>query len=343
MQESNSLKSFGRLMTSLEGTSLTYKDKKLLSNKHVGGIVLFSKNFESQLQIQSLCSEIKNVKENIIIAVDQEGGRVQRFKNEFTALPSMQDLGDYAIEKNNMQICHEIGWLMASELTASGIDISFAPVLDVDRETSSIIGNRAFSNDPKLVTQLARNFINGMNEAGMQATGKHFPGHGGVYEDSHISEPIDARSYKKLLEIDLKPFIELKNNLGALMTAHITFPKIDSICVSYSDIWIKKILKAKLAFEGIVFSDDLSMKGAGDFSMGEKAIKSIEAGCDMVLVCNDHDGTMDVIDTFEKNDVKTSVKIKNLKNAADIYWNDLKNQDRAIEVKNIIKEMGITS
>ena len=342
MQESNSLKRFGRLMTSLEGASLNYKDKKVLSNKHVGGIVLFSKNFESQLQIQSLCSEIKNVKENIIIAVDQEGGRVQRFKNEFTALPSMQDLGDYAIEKNNMEICHEIGWLMASELTASGIDISFAPVLDVDRETSSIIGNRAFSNDPKLVTQLARNFINGMNEAGMQATGKHFPGHGGVYEDSHISEPIDARSYKKLLEIDLKPFIELKNNLGALMTAHITFPKIDSICVSYSDIWIKKILKEKLAFEGIVFSDDLSMKGAGDFSMDEKAIKSIEAGCDMVLVCNDYDGTMDVIDAFEKNDVQMSAKIKDLKNSADINWNDLENQDRVKDVKNLIKEMGRT-
>ena len=143
MQESNSLQSFGRLMTSLEGMSLTTEDKKLLSNKHVGGIVLFSKNFESQLQIQSLCSEIKAVKENIIIAVDQEGGRVQRFKNEFTVLPSMQELGDYAIKKNNMGICHEIGWLMASELAASGIDISFAPVLDVDRDTSSIIGNRA--------------------------------------------------------------------------------------------------------------------------------------------------------------------------------------------------------
>ena len=254
----------------------------------------------------------------------------------------MQDLGDYAIEKNNMQICHEIGWLMASELTASGIDISFAPVLDVDRETSSIIGNRAFSNDPKLVTQLARNFINGMNEAGMQATGKHFPGHGGIFEDSHISKPIDTRSYKKLLETDLKPFIELKNNLGALMTAHITFPKIDSICVSYSDIWIKKILKEKLAFEGIVFSDDLSMKGAGDFSMDEKAIKSIEAGCDMVLVCNDYDGTMDVIDAFEKNDVQMSAKIKDLKNSADINWNDLENQDRVKDVKNLIKEMGRT-
>ena len=342
MQESNFLNSFGRLMTSLEGTSLTYKEKELISNKHIGGIILFSKNFESQSQIHSLCLDIKSVKQNIIIAVDQEGGRVQRFKNEFTPLPSMQDLGDYAIEKNNLGICHEIGWLMASELAASGIDISFAPVLDVDRETSSIIGNRAFSNDPKLLIKLARNFINGMNEAGMQATGKHFPGHGGIFEDSHISEPVDNRSYEKLLEIDLKPFIELKNNLGALMTAHITFPKIDDICVSYSDIWIKKILKEKLTFEGIVFSDDLSMKGAGAFSMGEKAMKSIEAGCDMVLVCNDYDGTMDVIDTFEKNDVQMSAKIKDLKNSADINWNDLENQDRVIGVKNLIKEMGRT-
>ena len=342
MQESNSLQSFGRLMTSLEGKSLTSEDKKLLSNKHVGGIILFSKNFESQLQIQSLCSEIKAVKENIIIAVDQEGGRVQRFKNEFTVLPSMQDLGDYGIKKNNLRICHKIGGLMANELAASGIDISFAPVLDVDRETSSIIGNRAFSNDPKLLIKLARNFINGMNEAGMQATGKHFPGHGGIFEDSHISEPVDNRSYEKLLEIDLKPFIELKNNLGALMTAHITFPKVDDICVSYSGIWIKKILKEKLTFEGIVFSDDLSMKGAGAFSMGEKAMKSIEAGCDMVLVCNDYDGTMDVIDTFEKNDVQMSAKIKDLKNSADINWNDLENQDRVIDVKNLIEEMGKT-
>ena len=342
MQESNSLKIFGRLMTSLEGTSLTLEDKKLLSNKHVGGIILFSKNFESQIQIQSLCSEIKALKENIIIAVDQEGGRVQRFKNEFTILPSMQDLGDYSINKNNFEICHEIGWLMASELAASGIDISFAPVLDVDRVTSSIIGNRAFSNDPQLVIKLARNFINGMNEAGMQATGKHFPGHGGIFEDSHISEPVDIRSYEELLEIDLKPFIELKNNLGSLMTAHITFPKVDDICVSYSDMWIKNILKEKLAFEGIVFSDDLSMKGAGDFSMGEKAMKSIEAGCDMVLVCNDYDGTMDVIDAFEKNDVQMSAKIKDLKNSADINWNDLENQDRVKDVKNLIREMGRT-
>ena len=217
MQESNTLKSFGRLMTSLEGASLTSEDKKLLSNKHVGGIILFSKNFESQLQIQSLCSEIKSVKENIIIAVDQEGGRVQRFKNEFTLLPSMQDLGDYATKKNNMGICHEVGWLMASELIASGIDISFAPVLDVDRETSSIIGNRAFSNDPKLLVQLAGNFINGMNEAGMQATGKHFPGHGGIFEDSHIYLHVQENACQSLAYLDMEVYLRIAIYLNLLI------------------------------------------------------------------------------------------------------------------------------
>jgi len=340
MQESNFLNSFGRLMTSLEGTSLTSKEKELISNKHIGGIILFSKNFESQSQIQSLCFDIKSIKQNIIIAVDQEGGRVQRFKNEFTVLPSMQDLGDYAIKKNNLRICHEIGWLMASELAASGIDISFAPVLDVDRETSSIIGNRAFSNDPKLLVQLAGNFINGMNEAGMQATGKHFPGHGGIFEDSHISEPVDTRSYEQLFELDLKPFTELKDNLGAMMTAHITFPNIDNVCVSYSNIWIKEILRERLAFEGIVFSDDLSMKGAGDYSMGEKAVKSIEAGSDMVLVCNDYDGTMDVVDAFEKNNIQNSSKIVTLQNSSNIQWSELVKKDRFKDIKNLIKEMG---
>jgi len=287
-----------------------------------------------------LCLDIKSVKQNIIIAVDQEGGRVQRFKNEFTPLPSMQNLGDYAIEKNNLGICHEIGWLMASELAASGIDISLAPVLDLDRETSSIIGNRAFSNDPKLLIQLADNFINGMNEAGMQATGKHFPGHGGIFEDSHISEPVDSRSYEQLIELDLKPFTELKDNLGAMMTAHITFPNIDSVCVSYSNLWIKEILRERLAFHGIVFSDDLSMKGAGDYSMGEKALKSIEAGCDMVLVCNNYDGTMEVINAFEKNNVQTSSKITVLQNSANIDWSDLVKKDRVKNIKNLIKEMG---
>jgi len=340
MQESNYLNTFGKLMTDIEGASLTPQDKELISSKHVGGIILFSKNFESQSQIRSLCTEIRSVKKNIIIAVDQEGGRVQRFKNEFSTLPSMQELGDYALKNNNLEICHEVGWLMASELAASAIDISFAPVLDVDRDTSSIIGNRAFSNDPDLLIQLARKFINGMNEAGMQATGKHFPGHGGIFEDSHLLEPVDSRSFEKLLENDLQPFIELKDSLAAVMTAHIAFPKIDSDCVSYSNIWIKEILRKKLTFDGVVFSDDLSMKGAGNDSMGEKALKSIKAGCDVVLVCNDNIGTLDVIDAFEKNGVQTSTKIQILQNSAHIDWNELNSQDRVRDIKNLIKEMG---
>ena len=342
MQESNYLNTFGKIMTDIEGASLTPRDEELISSKHVGGIILFSKNFESQSQIRSLCTEIRSVKKNIIIAVDQEGGRVQRFKNEFSTLPSMQQLGDYALKNNNLEICHEVGWLMASELAASAIDISFAPVLDVDRDTSSIIGNRSFSNDPDLLIQLARKFINGMNEAGMQATGKHFPGHGGIFEDSHLLEPVDSRSFEKLLENDLQPFIELKDSLAAVMTAHIAFPKIDSDCVSYSNIWIKEILRKKLTFNGIVFSDDLSMKGAGNDSMGEKALKSIKAGCDVVLVCNDQIGTLDVIDAFEKNDVQTSTKIQILQNSAQIDWNVLKSQDRVRDIKNLIKEMGRT-
>ena len=174
----------------------------------------------------------------------------------------------------------------------------------------------------------------------MQATGQHFPGHGGIFEDSHISEPVDTRSYEQLFELDLKPFIELKDNLGAMMTAHITFPNIDSVCVSYSNIWIKEILRERLAFEGIVFSDDLSMKGAGDYSMGEKAVKSIEAGSDMVLVCNDYDGAMDVVDAFEKNNIQNSSKIVTLQNSSNIQWSELVKKDRFKDIKNLIKEMG---
>jgi beta-N-acetylhexosaminidase len=174
----------------------------------------------------------------------------------------------------------------------------------------------------------------------MQATGKHFPGHGGIFEDSHISEPVDTRSYEQLFDLDLKPFTELKDNLGAIMTAHITFPDIDSVCVSYSNIWIKEMLRERLAFQGIVFSDDLSMKGAGDYSMGEKAVKSIEAGCDMVLVCNDYDGTMGVLDAFEKNNIDNSGKIRALQNSADIDWSELMNKDRAKDIKNLIREIG---
>ena len=327
-------------MISIDGTTLSSSDKDLIRNRHVGGIILFTRNFHSQPQIEELCSEIKNIKNNIIIAVDQEGGRVQRFNGEYTQLPSMQVLGDYCISNNDYSFAADVGWLMSLELIASGVDISFAPVLDVDRNTSSIIGNRSFSNKPQNVVDIASHFIQGMSEAGMKATGKHFPGHGGIKEDSHIAEPIDIRSHNELMDTDLKPFIELKDKLSAVMTAHITYPDIDNVCVSFSEIWLKNILQNNIGFNGVIFSDDLTMKGAGNTSMDEKAIKALNAGCDMVLVCNDYKGANSVINRFEKEDIDLNSRIGMMQKTKTCNWDDLADNPRVIETKQIIKTLG---
>jgi len=327
-------------MISIDGTTLSSSDKDLIRNRHVGGIILFTRNFHSQPQIEELCSEIKNIKNNIIIAVDQEGGRVQRFNGEYTQLPSMQVLGNHCISNNNYSFAADVGWLMSLELIASGVDISFAPVLDVDRNTSSIIGNRSFSNKPQNVVDIASHFIQGMSEAGMQATGKHFPGHGGIKEDSHIAEPIDIRSHNELMDTDLKPFIELKDKLSAVMTAHITYPDIDNVCVSFSKIWLKNVLQNNIGFNGVIFSDDLTMKGAGNTSMDEKAIKALNAGCDMVLVCNDYKGANSVINRFEKEDIDLNSRIGMMQKTKTCNWDDLADNPRVIETKQIIKTLG---
>ena len=340
MSLDNNQNLFGRLMISIDGTTLSSSDKDLIRNRHVGGIILFTRNFHSQPQIEELCSEIKNIKNNIIIAVDQEGGRVQRFNGEYTQLPSMQILGDYCISNNDYSFAADVGWLMSLELIASGVDISFAPVLDVDRNTSSIIGNRSFSNKPQNVVDIASHFIQGMSEAGMKATGKHFPGHGGIKEDSHIAEPIDIRSHNELMDTDLKPFIELKDKLSAVMTAHITYPDIDNVCVSFSKIWLKNVLQKNIGFNGVIFSDDLTMKGAGNTSMDEKAIKALNAGCDMVLVCNDYKGANSVINRFEKEDIDLNSRIGMMQKTKTCNWDDLADNPRVIETKQIIKTLG---
>ena len=337
MSLDNNQNLFGRLMISIDGTTLSSSDKDLIRNRHVGGIILFTRNFHSQPQIEELCSEIKNIKNNIIIAVDQEGGRVQRFNGEYTKLPSMQVLGDYCISNNDYSFAADVGWLMSLELIASGVDISFAPVLDVDRNTSSIIGNRSFSNKPQNVVEIASHFIQGMNEAGMQATGKHFPGHGGIKEDSHIAEPIDTRSHDDLIDNDLKPFIELKDKLSAVMTAHITYPDIDNVCVSFSEIWLKNILQNNIGFNGVIFSDDLTMKGAGNKSMDEKAIEALNAGCDMVLVCNDYKEANLVINCFEKEDIDLNSRIGMMQKTKTFNWDDLADTPRVIRTKKLLK------
>ena len=319
---------YGRLMLDIDGRSLSIEDKKLISNKHVGGLIFFSKNFESFQQISNLVKEVREIKENILIAVDQEGGRVQRFNNEFTNIPSMQEIGRFAKEHNDSSICKDIGWLISSELIATGIDINFAPVLDIDESTSSIIGNRAFSNSPDEVISMASDYIDGMHEAGMSSTGKHFPGHGGVVEDSHKELPEDIRQLDDLMSFDISPYIKLANKLDAIMCAHILFPNVDKDIPSFSKYWVKEILRNKINYDGLIFSDDLTMLGAGEESCSEKARKSIQAGCDMVLVCNNRKEINGVINLFDELGIEPSERLSKMKKITNIDWNELNNSDR---------------
>ncbi len=327
--------SCGRLMIDIEGTSLSYADIELINNNQVGGLILFERNFHSKEQIFDLCSEIKGIKRDILISVDQEGGRVQRFKSGFTKLPSMQVLSDYAASNSNsnINIFKEVGWLMAAELIAVGIDISFAPVLDVDRNTSSIIGNRSFSDIPSHVSSIAKEFISGMNEAGMQATGKHFPGHGGIFEDSHLLQPQDKRSLDELIKHDLIPFMDLKDDIGGIMCAHILFPEVDALSAGFSPFWIKEILRNRIGFKGVVFSDDLTMKGAGEYSYAERVNLSLSAGCDMVLICNNRDGVTEAITHMEQNNIGGSNIVPSMLSHSKILWEDLKNSDRRSKIR----------
>lgn len=331
---------YGRLMLDIDGTSLSNEDKDLLMNKHVGGLIFFSRNFESFNQITNLVHEIRNIKENIIIAVDQEGGRVQRFNKEFTKIPTMQEVAKYANSNNDMSFLKEVGWLISSELIAAGIDLNFAPVLDIDDKTSSIIGDRAFANNALDVISLTSNFIDGMHEAGMKSTGKHFPGHGGIFEDSHIELAEDHRELDELMGLDIKPYIELSNKLDAIMCAHILFPNIDKYIPSYSRYWLKDILREKIKYKGLIFSDDLSMFGAGDLSFANKAVKSIEAGCDMILVCNNRYEAINVIEAFEKNDISLSKKIHQMRKTSNTDWDDLSRNNRRSIVKEKLKNIG---
>lgn len=331
---------YGRLMLDIDGTSLSNEDKDLLMNKHVGGLIFFSRNFESFNQITNLVHEIRNIKENIIIAVDQEGGRVQRFNKEFTKIPTMQEVAKYANSNNDMSFLKEVGWLISSELIAAGIDLNFAPVLDIDDKTSSIIGDRAFANNALDVISLTSNFIDGMHEAGMKSTGKHFPGHGGIFEDSHIELAEDHRELDELMGLDIKPYIELSNKLDAIMCAHILFPNIDKYIPSYSRYWLKDILREKIKYKGLIFSDDLSMFGAGDLSFANKAVKSIEAGCDMILVCNNRYEAINVIEAFEKNDISLSKKIHQMRKTSNTDWDDLSRNNRRSVVKEKLKTIG---
>ena len=334
----------GRLMLDLDSSSLTNEEKTLLQNPHVGGVILFSRNIVSKNQALSLCHQIAEVNPNLLIAVDQEGGRVQRLIDGYAVLPSMQKLGKFVAQDkdNGLILASNLGWLMASEVIASGLDISFAPVLDLDLDRSSIIGDRSFGDTPKTVINIANSFINGMNEAGMEAVGKHFPGHGGIHADTHLSYTEDLRSLDDLKQHDLIPFHELHSRLGGIMTAHISFPEIDNNIATFSKYWLQNTLREKMKFKGEIFSDDLSMKGT-DFIGGidHKVQKALESGCTMILICNDRPAALQALRFMEKQSTSQSTTLTSLKASKIVSWKKLENDPRRKEIINQIHNLGL--
>lgn len=275
------------VMMDIVGTELSADEITMLSHPLIGGVILFSRNFQSSQQLIALTSAIRNsVDKPLLIAVDHEGGRVQRFRTDgFTHLPAMGKLSQQNLTKEQVT---ELGWLMAAECIAHGIDLSFAPVLDLDLG-SDVVGDRSFADNAEQVIELASYWCDGMQQAGMACVGKHFPGHGSTKEDTHIAAPRDLRSFEQVMANDGLVFKQLikAGTLDAIMPAHINFTHVDDSPVGYSKHWLQGVLRQQLDFKGIIFSDDLSMVAAGeDLTYSEKAQLALNAGCDMVLICN---------------------------------------------------------
>lgn len=322
----------GPLMLDVSGFELTHEEIDILDHPLVGGLILFSRNYYDQKQLSDIVRHIRGVTRNdILIATDHEGGRVQRFREGFSEIPAMGSIAHQSSEdlQQASYLCERFGWLMAAELLAFDIDISFAPVLDI-HGVSKVIGDRSFHQQPEKIIQLASEFIKGMHRAGMSATGKHFPGHGNVLEDSHIAMPVDQRSKEDIFALDMAIFKSMHQQglLDAVMPAHVIYSDVDDLPAGFSQTWIKQILRQELAFDGVVFSDDLSMQGAVQMgNIVERAELAIAAGCDMVLVCNDPKGAINVIDGLPSNmglQINSVDRIKSLKKTPGLDFTNLK-------------------
>ena len=281
----------GPLMFDIAGTELTAEDRRRLVHPLAGGVILFSRNYSGPGQLVRLTADIHALRHpSLIIAVDHEGGRVQRFREGFTVIPPMRELGRAwdAEPQRGRQLAVEAGYLLAAELKAHGVDLSLAPVLDIDHGESSVIGDRALHSNPRAVADLARALLQGFKQAGMGGVGKHFPGHGYVRGDSHLEVPVDDRPYEEIEAADLAPFRRLiDSGLGGIMPAHVIYSRVDDRPAGFSEFWLKQVLRGRLGFGGVVFSDDLSMEGASVAGgVIERAEAAFSAGCDMAIVCN---------------------------------------------------------
>jgi|APCry1669189472_1035225.scaffolds.fasta_scaffold00733_5 beta-N-acetylhexosaminidase len=290
-------------MVDILGRSLLPEDKEILRHPWVGGVILFTRNFTSVEQVTQLIKEIKALRQpQLLIGVDHEGGRVQRFREGFSKIPAMRQIG-LQYEQNPAvarELAHAVGFLIGAELNSVGADLCFAPVADLNVGLSEVIGDRAFAGDPLVVGRLALDLTKGLQAAGMAATAKHFPGHGGVVADSHVALPIDRREYVDL-EPDLKPFRTLiSNGVPSVMTAHVVYQAVDSMPASLSKHWIKRILRMELGFQGAVVTDDLSMAGAKAFGgVRERVQLALDAGNDCLLICNQRDSVHEALDSVQ--------------------------------------------
>ena len=324
----------------IAGTTLNADDRRRLQHPLTGGLILFARNWESRLQLTELTAEIKSIRPDVLVCVDHEGGRVQRFRTDgFTHLPPMRVLGELWMRDamTATDAATACGYVLASELRACGVDLSFTPVLDLDHGPSGVIGDRAFHRDARVATLLAKSVMHGLLLAGMASCGKHFPGHGYVAADSHVDVPVDKRSLKAILEDDARPYEWLSTSLASVMPAHVIYPKVDAQPAGFSSRWLQDILRTRLGFTGAIFSDDLSMQGATVAGTPvQAALAALNAGCDMVLLCNQSlnggapvdellDGLQRALDKgqWQRSDASENRRIDLLPQTAPLAWDEL--------------------
>lgn len=293
----------GPIIADIQGTALTAEDQELLHHPLIGGIILFSRNYTEPEQLKVLIDSIKAIKRPspLLISVDHEGGRVQRFRTGFTKLPPMATIGKLYDKDpaRGIKAAFLVGWLLAAELRMYHIDYSYTPVLDLNYDVSAVIGDRAFHHDPQIVILLTKSLIDGMHHAGMAATGKHFPGHGAVLADSHVAIPVDDRDMATIWQTDIVPYQALinQNCLDSIMTAHVIYQQIDPEPPCFSSFWLQRVLREELNFNGVIVSDDLTMEGATVAgSYAQRAELALHSGCDMLLICNKREAVIEALE-----------------------------------------------
>ncbi|BCF96437.1 beta-hexosaminidase [Paraburkholderia sp. PGU19] len=334
----------GPVMLDVVGKTLNADDERRLAHPMTGGVILFARHFESRAQLVALTNAIRDIRDDLLIAVDHEGGRVQRFRTDgFTVLPAMGKLG--ALWDDDVlratKVTTAVGYVLASELRACGIDMSFTPVLDLNYGHSQVIGDRAFHRDPRVVTMLAKSLNHGLALAGMANCGKHFPGHGFASADSHVAVPVDERTLDEILSEDVTPYDWLGLSLASVLPGHVIYPKVDSKPAGFSRVWIQDILRTKLGFEGAIFSDDLSMEAARQGgTLTQAATAALEAGVDMVLICNQPDEAGKVLDALRFMPSEESrQRLERMRPRGDaLSWAQLMDEPQYQQAQSLLRE-----